>query len=186
MINSMKVAYAYLTSSSIYYHATASGVLFDSKYGIHIGTLKAATQAMEARIGIPAEGTWDGTREYGKTLLAGRKAIESGKYGQYRLSGFNVDAPEENYYPQDSKAKASFSDGTPVSPAMKPNILKVKIVGKMTNTPETPLSDVKANATIKAILKRGEGKSGYYYKNDGEDYGSISAVVPNKSFLQVI
>jgi hypothetical protein len=32
----------------------------------------------------------------------------------------------------------------------------------------------------------GNAKSGYYYINDGEDYGSISAVVPDKTFLKIL
>ena len=38
--------------------------------GIHVGTEEAAHQALNARIGRPLEGRWDGTREYGKTLLS--------------------------------------------------------------------------------------------------------------------
>jgi len=33
-------------------------------------------------------------------------------------------------------------------------------------------------------LKKGNVKNGFYYINDGEDEGSISAVVPNKDWLQ--
>lgn len=173
--------------NATYYHGTSTNEIFNGKYCIHIGTKQAATEALEARIGIPAEGEWDGTREYGKTLLAGRKDIDSNKYGKYRLTGFNCDAQDENYYPQNTKGKlATYSDGTIVPLTSKPKIFKVKIIGKMTNTPDTPISDIRANSSMKSLMNRGIAKSGYYYKNEAEDSGSISAVVPNKSFLKII
>ena len=175
------------SSGRVFYHGTPSGVISDKAKGIHVGTLQAATEALEARIGIPAEGHWDGKREYCKTLLAGKKAIRSGKYGKYRESGFNSDAPEDDYYPADTKGKsAKYGDGSVIPMTVKPKIFKVGIVGKMTNTPGTPLSDMKANATIKAMLKKGTARNGYYYINDGEDSGSISAVVPSKAHLGIL
>ena len=56
----------------------------------------------------------------------------------------------------------------------------------MTNSRFNPHSDSKANSMIIANLKKGNSKSGYYYVNEGEDEGSISAVVPNASFLQIL
>lgn len=48
--------------NDVFYHgSTDKG--FHGKKGIHVGTKLAATQALEARIGVPAEGEWDGTRE---------------------------------------------------------------------------------------------------------------------------
>jgi hypothetical protein len=172
------------SDNTIYWHGSPNGKL-EGHAGIHIGTHQAAKEALEARIGIPAEGTWDGTREYGKTLLAGSRSIDSGKYGKYRKSGYNVDAPDEDYYPVDqTKARARYSDGTPIPFDATPNIFKVKISGQvMTNTPTSPHEDYKANGYIKAQLKKGRAVSGYYYTNVGEDAGSISAVVPDSSFL---
>jgi hypothetical protein len=44
--------------------------------GVHIGTQAAAREALNARIGRRADGQdWDGSSEYGKTLLAGHDTI---------------------------------------------------------------------------------------------------------------
>ena len=80
----------------IWWHGTVSGDLRGGKTGLHLGTKSAAEDALHARIGFPAEGEWDGTREYGKTLLAGRKTILA--RNPYGLSGRNVSVPEEDYY----------------------------------------------------------------------------------------
>jgi len=100
----------------------------NGKYGIHIGTKLAATQALEARIGVPAKGEWDGKRIYSKTLLAGKKVLKK----MEKSTGFNCDkdVPENNYYPEERKRRAVYSNG--------------------------------------------------------EDEGSISAVVPDKSFLNIL
>ena len=66
----------------IFYHGTPDTI--SGTRGIHVGTKLAATQALEARIGVPAEGSWDGTREYGKTLLAGKKRLaEISRVGRF-------------------------------------------------------------------------------------------------------
>jgi len=170
----------------IFFHGTPSGKLFDGKHGIHVGTFRAATEALEARIGIPAEGKWDGTREYGKTLLAGRKSLESGRYGKYRMSGFNCDAPEEDYFPTSAKKAATYSDQTIIPLNSTPAVLQVNIIKKMSNSIFSPISDSKANSMIKSLLNRNQARSGYYYENIGEDSGSISAVVPNQTWLEII
>lgn len=170
-------------NTGIYYHGSTDKNL-NGKNGIHVGTKKAATQALEARIGVPAEGEWDGTREYGKTLLAGKKRI-----GQMdKATGFNCgsDMPQEDYYPTDRKERATYSDRTPVPFTCKPIVFPVKIIGSMSNWPGKPHNDMRANSMMIRNLKLGNAKNGYYYINDGEDYGSISAVVPDKSFLQIL
>lgn len=171
-----------------FYHGSTDKNLAGKK-GIHIGTYKACKQALEARIGVPAEGEWDGTREYGKTLLAGKKTLqEREKQKIWCMTGFNCgnDLPEEDYYPTDRKYKATYSDGTPIPENCKPIIFPVRIIGKMTNSQRNPHSDIKANTMMLRNLKAGNAKSGYFYINDGEDVGSISAVVPDKSFLQIL
>ncbi len=173
-----------------FYHGTPDQTISGTK-GIHVGTLLAATQALEARIGVPAEGTWDGTREYGKTLLAGQKRLEelSKERGYSLETGFNCGpnnaVPQENYYPTQRQQRAKYSDGTPIPFDAKPKIFKVDIIGNMTNWPGKPHSDQVANGLIKRQLNKGIAKSGYYYINIGEDDGSISAVVPDKSFLKI-
>jgi len=56
----------------------------------------------------------------------------------------------------------------------------------MTNTQSYPHTDDKANSMMKRNLKMGNAKSGYYYTNIAQDSGSISAVVPDKSFLEIL
>lgn len=175
--------------NNIFYHGTPDKNIIGKK-GIHIGTKLAAIQALNARIGVPAVGEWDGTKEYGETLLAGRRTLEQIEKdsGYYCITGYNCsrEVPVDDYYPTERKERAKYSDGTPVSFNSKPTILKVTIVGKMTNTPRTPYSDIKANSMILRNMKLNNAKSGYYYINDAEDEGSISAVVPDYSFLNII
>src|SRR5574343_670557 len=88
-----------LAASGAYWHGTPSGDLRGGRSGLHVGTKQAATEALEARIGIPADGKgWDGTREYGKTLLAGRDRVRSGEFGKYRDTGYNAKSPAEDHY----------------------------------------------------------------------------------------
>lgn len=174
---------------NIFYHGSTDKRLAGKK-GIHVGTKLAATQALQARIGVPAKGEWDGTRKYGETLLAGKETLKN-KYhelGYFCNTGFNCgsDVPEEDYYPTERSERAVYSDGTQVSFDSKPIVFPVKIIGKMTNSPYNPHSDQKANSMMLRNLKMGNAKSGYYYENIGEDEGSISAVVPNASFLKIL
>lgn len=170
-----------------YYHGSTDKNL-EGKNGIHVGTKLAATQALQARIGVPAFGEWDGTREYGKTLLAGKARLKEldKELGYFVSTGFNFgsDMPIENYYPTERKERAKYSDGSLIPMDCKPIVFPVDIVGAMTNSPYNPHKDNVANGMIMRNLRKGNAKSGYYYINDGEDSGSISAVVPNKTFLQ--
>lgn len=173
----------------VFYHGGPNKHL-SGKNGIHIGTKLAATQALESRIGVPAEGEWNGTREYGKTLIAGKRRLSEieKERGYYVRTGYNAgsDIPDENYYPSDRAYKASFSDKTQVPLNSRPIVFPVKITGKMTNATYSPHSDQKANSMILRNMRMGNAKSGYFYKNDGEDEGSISAVVPDASFLRIL
>jgi hypothetical protein len=183
-----KTVSAYVSTNSTnesYYHGTPDSLIGTG--GIHVGTLKAATQALEARIGVPAEGTWDGTREYGKTLLAGQKRLKEleKERGYFLVTGYNCGALEDNYYPTQRETRATYSDRTPIPFTAKPKIYKVDIVGKMTNWEGKPHGDQKANLMMIRQLRKGNARSGYYYINDGEDSGSISAVVPDASFLKI-
>lgn len=175
------------SSEKIFYHGSTDKKL-EGKNGIHVGTKQAAKEALEARIGVPAEGEWDGTREYGKTLLAGQKTLrEREKKGEFVNTGFNADSPEEDYYPTERKDnRATYSDRTPIPFDCKPIVFPVKIIGKMSNSFFSPHTDSQANGLMKRSLNSGKAKSGFYYKNIAEDEGSISAVVPDKSFLEIL
>ena len=163
----------------VFYHGTPSGDLRGGPNGLHVGSRAAAWDALNARIGVPAEGDWDGTREYGKTLLAGRKRLKS--MGHYP-TGLNCDAPEEDYYPT---GKAKYGDGTLIPLTEKPALFPVRIVGPMTNTPQSAHSDSRANAIMRAQKTRGLARQGYYYANEGEgEHLGISAVVPSGNHLQ--
>lgn len=166
------------SSDKVWWHGSPNGKPKDTGYGIHLGTFKAAEQALNARIGVPVEGYWDGTRKYGETLLAGKN-----KLGKYQCTGYNCDAPEDDYYPDGS---AAYSDGTKISLDSYPAILPYKLIGKMSNNRLSAYDDFKANGYIKAAFKRGIPKTGFYYKNVAEDAGSISIVVPFVSWLEEI
>ena len=148
------------------WHGSPSGDLRGGPYGLHVGTKEAARQALEARIGKRADGRdWDGTQEYGQTLLA------SARGG----TGYSSNGPEGVHLPS---GKATYGDGTPVSMSARPSLFEVEIICEMTNTPQTPHEDFKANGYMRAAITRGNAKRGYYYINVAEDDGSISAVVP--------
>lgn len=177
---------------SVWYHGSPTG--FPGPTGqIHVGTEIAARQALEARIGVPADlKGWDGTREYGKTLLAGEdklNSIERGEtpyYNRYPKTGYNSgsrgrDTPKEDYYPTIMPTMGR--DKTSMTPNMRPAVRGYQITGAMTNSIGSPYSDTQANRLANAQQTRGNGKNGFYYKNEGEDTGSISAVVPNRNHL---
>lgn len=168
---------------NIWWHSSVSGDLSKSWRGIHLGTYEAATEALEATIGVPLEGTWDGTREYGKTLLCGYNSLKNKNKHE---TGYNVHLPENDFYAPDREEKnqAKFGNNGGIIPFIfKPIIESYKIIGSMYNTPRTPISDDKANMLISRQINRGAIKNGYYYVNKAEDYGSISAVVPNSTFI---
>ena len=169
--------------TTIWWHGSPSGDLRGGTHGLHVGTKQAATEALESRIGIPADGKgWTGDREYGKTLLAGKATL---KKMNHSPTGYNCGAPEEDFYPADNSYKAKHSDGSIIPMTDKPSVKPYYIIGPMTNSIYTPYEDGKANALMKAQKTRyGQGKRGYYYTNIGEDSGSISAVVPSGAHLQ--
>lgn len=144
--------------------------------GVHVGTREAAREALNARIGHRADGQdWDGTQEYGKTLLAGKKTLQ--RLGRYP-TGYSVSVPQEDFYPGQHL--------DPMQPPMsaRPAIFPVKIVGPMSNTERSPHEDFAANGRMKSLLQRGIARKGFYYTNVSEDAGSISAVVPSWDHLQ--
>jgi 8-oxo-dGTP pyrophosphatase MutT (NUDIX family) len=178
----------------IFWHGSPNGEvgMVVATNGVHVGTYRAAKEALEARIGKRADGKdWDGSQEYGKTLVGSSGAgygIRSGMTGASLPTG-----------------EAVYSDGSPVGMDAKPDLFPVRIVGSMSNTPATPHKDFKANGYMSAALKRGHAKNGYYYANQGEggidqrtskggvpsEFGrdfpiwdSISAVVPSAVHLQ--
>ena len=171
--------------SDIFWHGSPSGEMRGSFYGLHIGTYEAAKEALEARIGTPAEGTWDGKREYGKTKLAGENTLR--RLGVVYPTGYNCCHDfVEDYFPSQRKELPDYSDKSYVSLTAKPIIIPVKIIGEMSNSPYRPMADSKANSTMAAQIKKGTAKRGYYYINVSEDEGSISAVVPSAEHLQIL
>ena len=168
------------------YHG-ATNMKLSGKSGIHIGTKMSAKQALEAKIGVPAEGEWDGMREYGKALLAGKKTLRKLNYtvGYDPIMNFNAteDVPEEDYYPNQRKKRAVyFSTNTLIPLNVKPIVFRVLIIGEMLNTYDAPYTDKKANKLIPNKI----ADKGCYYTNIWEDEGSISAVVPNGTFLEIV
>jgi hypothetical protein len=181
---------------NIFWHGSPSGDLRGGMTGVHLGTKKAAEEALEARIGVPKEGSWDGTREYGKTLLAGKKSIIAmGKY----VSGVNCDAPEEDYYADKlPPEQLKYANGELMPLNVRPEIFPYKVVGRMSNVKRSSSNvrfdksghyagdDFQTNSKMGRLLKSGKADKGFYYKNVGEDEGSTSVVVPNSSFVKRI
>ena len=65
----------------------------------------------------------------------------------------------------------------------RPSIFPVRIVGGMTNTPATAHRDWHANGYMQAQIKQGRARNGYFYRNEAEDAGSISAVLPGRAHV---
>jgi hypothetical protein len=131
----------------LFYHGSTNKDL-SGKTGIHVGTKMSAQQALQAKIGVPATGEWDGTRKYGNTLLAGKKTLEKMNYifGYDPIINFNAtdDVPDEDYYPEQRKKRAKFfSTNTLIPLDCKPIVFQVMIVGEMYNTYDTPITDKK-------------------------------------------
>lgn len=154
------------------FHGSPSGDLRGGHYGLHLGTERAAHDALNARIGYPAEGHWDGTRIYGQTLLKG--------FHHVSMTTGERDTSADSY----PSGKAVYSDGTPVALDSVPEITAYRLTGPMTNTPQRPHADYHANGYMTGQKKRGRAKSGYFYENVAEDEGSISAVVPDGSHVE--
>lgn len=176
------------TFSKIFWHGTPCDTgtqdISDGGLGIHIGTYVAAQEALEARLGMPADGRgWDGTREYGQTILAGKIRIK--KLGA-DISGYNCRMGDEDSLPP---CPTHFGDGIKGRPNSevpmnaRPAIFPVRIIGRMTNSPWDPRKDFHANGMMRSQIRRGRAKSGYFYRNIAEDSGSISAVVPSAAHL---
>lgn len=176
-----------LFENAKFFHGSPSGEFKGHYYGVHVGTHLAAKQALESKIGIKSDGSdWDGTTEYGKTLLAGTRSLERLESQGFWQTGYNCGAPEEDYYPTQRTYRAKYSDGSVIPFEVKPKMYGVRIKGKMSNSTYSPMGDTKANSLMKAFQKKGNARRGYYYTNDGEDAGSVSAVVPNGDHLEVL
>ena len=173
-------------NDNTWWHGSPSGDLRGGTSGLHLGTKEAALDALRARIGVPADGSmWDGTRKYGETKLAGKNTLNS--MGKYLITGHNVDAPDEDYYAHEHpRGMPTVGAGVKVDPDWKPSLKPYKIVGEMSNSPRSPHSDSRANSMMKASLTKGSARRGYYYRNEGEDSGSISAVVPNGDHVREV
>lgn len=165
-----------------WWHGSPAGDLRGAFYGLHVGTYDAARQALESRIGTPADGKpWDGTRTLGETLLA--YGVPGTPY--YREYHVGDGVPGETTGGPWDYTQVTYSDGTPVPLDSKPTMLPVRITGPMTNTPDNPHTDARANALMKGLITRGQARRGFYYVNDSEDENSISAVVPNADHLEI-
>jgi GNAT superfamily N-acetyltransferase len=149
-------------------------------YGVHVGSYKAAKIALEARIGRRADGKdWDGTQEYGKTLLSNDYTTHDFDH-ETRVWTEHTDHHEPSY-PTEG---AVYSDRSRSKLTDKPALFPLRITGEMSNTPQTPHEDYKANGYMQGQLKKGVAKRGYYYRNIGEDEGSISAVLPSRDHVK--
>lgn len=146
-------------------------------YGIHVGTYGAAQQALCARIGYPKSGMWDGTRRYGDVVLCGRQTLED--LGIFP-TGFNCSVPDNDDLP---KVAPRYSNGKEIPLSAVPSIFKARIIGPMGSR---VIADQTANNRMSRLLKTGNADTGFFYKNDGEDAGSLSAVVPAATWLEIV
>jgi hypothetical protein len=162
----------------VVWHGSPSGDLRGGTSGLHVGSLDAAETALNARIGVPAEGYWDAGRRYADTYLMGDKALP-----EWMKTGYNVTAPAEHYLPE---KMPTYSGGMSMSPDARPTIDPYRITGEMVNSPTNPYEDAAANARMKGSLTRGNARRGIFYRNEGEDEGSISAALPGPSHLEKI
>lgn len=168
-------------STETFWHGSPSGDLRGSHYGLHLGSKEAARQALESRIGVRADGQdWDGSTQYGKTLLAGRETL---KRVDRWASGFNTGLPENDFYPRERDYKACYSNREPVKMTARPSLDEFRVIGPMKNKASRPLTDDGANRTMTQDIRHGRAVAGRYYINDGEDAGSLSIVVPDGSFV---
>jgi len=136
--------------------------------GVHVGTYEAANQALNNRIGKRADGKdWDGSSEYGKTPIMGR--------------GRRPGPPDT---PENLDSLSRWVSPEPATLSSKPAVFPVSITGPMTNTPSTPRGDSASNERMAGHINHGRAKQGYYYENQYEDKGSISAVVPSWDHLK--
>jgi 8-oxo-dGTP diphosphatase len=165
----------------LYYHGTPDERTWETgaSYGIHVGTEEAAREALHARIGRPAEGEWDGTREYGKTLLD--QDLHS--HSLNRETG-EWEKKVNRRPPAYPTGNAAYSDGGKVPTDARPSVFPVRIKGPMTNSPERPHGDWHANGYMRRQISQGNARRGYYYINVSEDEGSVSAVVPSAGHLE--
>ena len=202
-------------SRRVYWHGSPNGQagMKVAHYGIHVGGYKAAKEALEARIGRRADGKdWNGDQEYGKTLIMGsdgQPKLPQTAYYEHPVKGSFGWETDGNKYTweqvqqmrsQDPKWVANargavYSDGSPVPMDSKPDLFPVAITGQMKNTPNTPISDDRANSTMTRTISAGNAKNGYYYSNEGEGVtvdangkivNDISAVVPSPAHLTAI
>ena len=178
MISLRKLLFeSYTDTFKEWYHGSPTGELGGGEYGLHLGTYIAAKEALENNIGTPVDGEWDGTREYGKTLLCGKNTLHKRNIFPF---GFNVDIPEEDFF-QSQPLKYAPN----IKLTMHPNIKKYILHCKMLNTISTPYSDSSANQYMKNFSKKNIN-FGIFYKNVVEDTGSISVVVSNKNCVKEI
>ncbi len=161
-----------------WYHGSPSGDLRGGVTGLHLGTFKAAKQALEARIGIKSDGSeWDGNQEYGKTLLAGKKTL---KQKGIFPTGFNCHIPDDDFYPTESPKNSPY-----LKLNLKPAIKRYELLCPIFN--KKPYKDNYANHLMARLIKSGKTINfGVIYINDSEDYKSISLVVPNGNCVKEI
>lgn len=165
----------------VFHHATLSGKIGVHGEPIHVGSYDAAHDAITGRLytvgrksptatnisggsGENARGHFDSLEDIQKhTALRGGIPQEGG-YGSDR------DSPRR-------KAMSKFEGHFP-------QIHAGTIHGPMWNTPDTLVSDAKANDREVRMHKANIINEGVYYRNDYEDHDSVSAVLPSREHFK--
>jgi hypothetical protein len=167
----------------VWWHGSPSGDLSGGKHKLlHVGSFKSAMQALNFAIGTPVEGFWDGTREYGKVKLCGQKTMNRRRLP---VEGYFHFAPDEDFYMCDQPLgkQPLYADNTKIPLTVKPSIYRLKIKGEMQNTQDRPMPDAAIQFEIEPRQSRLRKKQGYFYRNEFEDSGSISAMLPAKTHV---
>lgn len=141
------------------FHGTPSGVVGSGNAPIHVGTQRAALEALGSRMamGNPSGNVSGGAAEerYNNAIKESRRPERSGK--------------------------SNYSNGSPIV-APDPQIVGGRITGRMVNTPLSPYEDDQANSIASRYQSKNNMRQGLYYSNEAEDEGSVSAVLPRSSF----
>jgi hypothetical protein len=162
--------------------------------GLHVGTYHAAKHALTNVIGHRADGKdWDGTQEYGKTLLMGQDNLMANKLQRAFVQN---DRPMHDHYPaelrQYSGENGMLYSGSYMDDTWKPNLFPVKLTQPIhphvfsDNTANTTMGDY---AYQKQEFQNGDGEDpgpgqGIAYINHTEDRGSLSVALPHHSHVE--
>jgi hypothetical protein len=153
-----------------YFHGNPTGNFNwgeDRPQGFHVGSHKAATEAVVARVGKVSRTT---------TLSDGTKTGPT-----YPGDYVPVNDPERPYTTSDAVAHPQHLRGGRIVSDMVNGSTYMGSYGKGDVGDMHASGDAMANGRVSAIKSRGETmRQGIFYRNMAEDAGSVSAVLPRR------